>query len=153
MWHCRCRLRSPEGPKLRRAHRPPTRNQKGLVVDSQTLWDQMEALARLLEPTHEAQHQALLTREVLGADETRWPLLGSKQQTRWHAWALGAPDAVVYRIQEGRDAEAARVLLREFSGVLMVDGLGTYQSVATKNRALSLVNCWMHVRRKYVECG
>jgi transposase len=130
-----------------------TMEREGLVVDSQTLWDQVEALARLLEPAHEALHEALLTREILGADETRWPLLGSKHQTRWHAWALCAPDAVVYRIQEGRDAEAARALLGGFSGVLMVDGLGTYQSVADKNRSLSLVNCWMHVRRKYVECG
>jgi hypothetical protein len=36
----------------------------------------------------------------------------------------------------------------------MVDGLGTYESVAAgPGGKLSLVNCWMHVRRKYVECA
>jgi len=97
---------------------------EGLTVDSQTLWDQVEALARLLSPAHAALHAALLTREVLGGDETRWPLLGSKSQKRWHAWALCAPDAVVYRIAEGRTAEEeARAMLKDFSGILMVDGL------------------------------
>lgn len=127
---------------------------EGLVVDSQTLWDQIEALARLLSPAHEALHAALLTREILGGDETRWPLLGSKSQTRWHAWALCAPDAVVYRIQECRDVEAARHMLQDFGGILMVDGLSTYESVAAGSGGkLTLVNCWMHARRKYVECA
>lgn len=110
-------------------------------------------LARLLSPAHEALHQALLTREILGGDETRWPLLGSKSQTRWHAWALCAPDAVVYRIQEGRDTEAARHMLQEFGGILMVDGPSTYESAAAGSGGkLTQVNCWMHARRKYVEC-
>ncbi|OJT20553.1 hypothetical protein BO221_31675 [Archangium sp. Cb G35] len=130
-----------------------TMEREGLVVDSQTLWDQIEALARLLSPAHEALHEALLTREILGGDETRWPLLGSKSQTRWHAWALCAPDAVVYRIQEGRDTEAARNMLKGFRGILMTDGLSTYESVAGKSAGMSLVNCWMHARRKYVECA
>ena len=38
--------------------------------------------------SEEQRVRALLTREILGGDETRWPLLGSKSQTRWHAWAL-----------------------------------------------------------------
>ena len=127
---------------------------EGLTVDSQTLWDQVDALARRLAPAHEALHAALLTREILGGDETRWPLLGSKSQTRWHAWALCAPDAVVYRIQEGRDAQAARHLLQDFDGILMVDGLSTYESVAAGSGGkLTLVHCWMHARRKYVECA
>ena len=126
-----------------------TMEREGLAVDSQTLWDKIEALARLLSPAHEA----LLTREILGADETRWPLLGSKSQTRWHAWALCAPDAVVYRIQEGRDVEAARNMLKDFRGILMTDGLSTYESVAGKSAGMCLVNCWMHARRKFVECA
>ncbi|ATB27444.1 IS66 family transposase [Melittangium boletus] len=127
---------------------------EGLTVDSQTLWDQVDALARRLAPAHEALHAALLTREILGGDETRWPLLGSKSQTRWHAWALCAPDAVVYRIQEGRDAQAARHLLQDFDGIFMVDGLSTYESVAAGSGGkLTLVHCWMHARRKYVECA
>ena len=127
---------------------------EGLTVDSQTLGNPMDALARLLAPAHEALHAALLTREILGGDETRWPLLGSKSQTRWHAWALCAPDAVVYRIQEGRDAKAARHLLQDFDGILMVDGLSTYESVAAGSGGkLTLVHCWMHARRKYVECA
>ena len=36
---------------------------EGLAVESQTLWDQIEALARVLQPTYEA-----LRRQVLGTE-------------------------------------------------------------------------------------
>ncbi|HYO57719.1 IS66 family transposase [Archangium sp.] len=42
---------------------------EGLVVDSQTLWSQIDALAQLLAPAHEALHAALLTREILGGEK------------------------------------------------------------------------------------
>lgn len=48
----------------------------GLRVDSQTLWDQMQALARHLEPTYAALGQRALAAPVINVDETRWPRLG-----------------------------------------------------------------------------
>ncbi len=45
-------------------------------------------------------------------------------------------------------------MLKDFSAILTVDGLSTYESVAAGiGGKLSLVNCCMHVRRKYVECA
>jgi transposase len=131
-----------------------TMAREGLGVDSQTLWDQTAALARRLSPTHEALHADVLTHAVLGADETRWPLLGSPGQSKWHAWALSAPQAVAYRISEGRDAQTASALLEGFSGVLMTDGLATYDSAAKASQGrFGLAHCWTHVRRKFLECG
>ncbi|MDI1437703.1 IS66 family transposase, partial [Polyangium sorediatum] len=75
---------------------------EGLLVESQTLWDQLERAARLLAPGYEALFQYVLSRGVIGADETRWPLLGKNEPSRWHAWSVVAPDAVAYRILEGR---------------------------------------------------
>ncbi len=127
---------------------------EGLGVDSQTLWDQAAALARHLTPTYEALHAHVLQQPVLGADETRWPLLGSPGQSKWHAWALSAPQAVVYRISPGRDAQTASALLTGFSGVLMTDGLATYAAAAkTSAGRFTLAHCWAHVRRKFLECG
>jgi transposase len=50
---------------------------EGLRVDSQTLWDQIQALARHLEPTYEALGTRALAAAVINVDETRWPRLGS----------------------------------------------------------------------------
>ncbi|CAM4327738.1 IS66 family transposase [Corallococcus sp. ZKHCc1 1396] len=127
---------------------------EGLAVDSQTLWDQVLRLSRLLLPTWEALWLSQLRRRVLGADETRWPLLGSPGQTKWHLWALASAHAVVYRVADTRGAEAARELLKDFSGVLVTDGYAVYAAVA-KQRAggFRVAHCWAHVRRKFLECG
>jgi transposase len=131
-----------------------TMAREGLTVDSQTLWDQVLALARLLLPTWEALWLSQLRRQVLGVDETRWPLLGSPGQTKWHLWALASPKAVVYRIAEGRGADAARPLLEGFSGVLMTDGYAVYDALAkASDGRFALAHCWAHVRRKFLECA
>jgi len=69
----------------------------GLVIDTQTLWDQIHALAGHLEPTHDALHQAVLSSPVIAADETRWPLLGQPRSSKWYAWAVCSPTAICYR--------------------------------------------------------
>jgi transposase len=47
---------------------------EGLAIDSQTLWDQLNVLARHLEPVYDALGDKVLQSPVLHADETRWPL-------------------------------------------------------------------------------
>ena len=63
----------------------------GLVVDSQTLWDQLNALARHLEPTYEALGRRALEAPVINVDETRWPRLGGTAAGDGHR--LGHPRA------------------------------------------------------------
>jgi transposase len=53
---------------------------EGLVVDSQTLWDQLNALARHLEPTYDALGQRALTASVINVDETRWRIMGRRNR-------------------------------------------------------------------------
>jgi transposase len=126
---------------------------EGLSVDSQTLWDYLERLVRLLEPAWDRLHQHALQKPVLGADETRWPLMGAKEgePSRWHVWALSAADAMVYRILESRSAEAARSVLGEYTGVVMADGYGAYESLQKNGGKFVLANCWSHARRAYFE--
>jgi transposase len=126
---------------------------QGLLVDSQTLWNQLEALARLVLPSLEALWLHQRAQQMMGADETRWPLLGSTAQARWHLWVLASAHAVVYRVAEGRGAEAARELLQGFQGVVMTDGYAVYQAAADASAGrFSVAHCWAHVRRKFLEC-
>jgi transposase len=129
---------------------------EGLVVDSQTLWDQIERLARLLKSAKEALHLYVLSNAVIGADETRWRLLDGKgkdsgEAKQWQVWAVTAQDAVSYCIEDSRSAGAARKLLGNFRGAVMADGYGVYQSLAKAPGGFILAHCWAHVRRKYID--
>ncbi len=123
----------------------------GLVVDSQTLWDQINALAKPLGPTYEGLKAYLLSKSVLNADETWWRLMGKASPQKWWAWCLASEDAVAYRILPSRSKDAAKELVGDYQGVLVVDGYKAYNALARGSPNLSLVHCWAHVRRKFVE--
>lgn len=124
----------------------------GLKVTSQTLWDQIDQLARLARPTYEAIHREILRAEVIGADETRWPVVGKGNEGRdgWYAWCIRGPGGVAFTIFDSRSKEAARTILQGYGGVVVADGYGAYSALA-KDRAapFTLANCWAHVRRKF----
>jgi transposase len=124
---------------------------EGLDVTSQTLWDQLNAVAYRLEPTYRAIRSEVLKSPVVGADETRWPLMGSKEKSRWYAWVAASPDAVFFDIQDSRSEASAEKILSGYEGVLMADGYAVYEALSRGAPNLVVANCWAHVRRKFVE--
>jgi transposase len=129
----------------------------GLDVDSQTLWDQINALARVLEPAHERLHAHVLSQPVIGADETTWRLMGAEGKRqggdgkKWQVWAVVAPDAVSYRILDSRSTAAAAEVLGTYDGTVLCDGYVAYESLRKQTGRFRLAHCWAHVRRKFVE--
>ena len=123
----------------------------GLVVDTQTLWDQIDALARHLEPTYEELRKYILGADVVGADETWWRLMDGEGSKRWWAWSLSVHDAVWHGIAPSRSAATAKDYIGDFEGTLIVDGYKAYETIAAERGTLRLANCWAHVRRKYFE--
>lgn len=139
-------------------HNPLTRlcrmfGRQGLDVDSQTLWDQIEALAQHLVPAYDKLRQHILGADVVGADETWWRLMGGKAKStkRWWAWSLTNPDAVWHGIDSSRSAKTAAKYLEGFNGTLMVDGYKAYDTMAKHESGIRLAHCWAHARRKFVE--
>jgi transposase len=65
-------------------------SREGLTIESQTLWDQIDALAQVLQPTYEALRRHVLAAPVVGADGTWWRLLNGPERPRWWAWSLTA---------------------------------------------------------------
>ncbi len=86
--------------------------------------------------------------------ETHWKLLGDnggeQEQKRWQTRTTVAPDAVAFRILASRSIEAGRLVLKGFRGIVMADGYGVYEHLASHD-GLTLANCWAHVRRKFFE--
>jgi transposase len=129
-----------------------TMRRDGLVVDSQTLWDQIERLARPLKDAYAAVLARVLASDVVFADETHWKLLGVKDQKKtWQVWTAACEDAVYYRIQDSRGTAAAASLLGDFEGTIMCDGYRAYSALADRYRCMDLAHCWSHVRRKFLE--
>jgi len=124
---------------------------EGLTIESQTLWDQIEALATVLQPTYDALREYVLASPVIGADETWWRLLGGPENKRWWAWGVTRADAVTYTILASRSQEAARRVLDGYHGIVMADGYGAYEALARASPGFTLAHCWAHVRRKFVE--
>ena len=128
---------------------------EGLVVESQTLWDQLDALARHLLLAHQALHRYVLLQPVIGGDETRWRLLGKDGSdggpANWQVWSITAPNAVSYRIEDSRSTKAAERVLGGYQGILMADGYAAYDSLRKQGAPFQLAYCWSHVRRKFVD--
>jgi transposase len=139
----------------------------GLTIDTQTLWDQIQLVAKLAKPTHEAILAHLLEAPVLHADETRWrvmipPKQRKGQNKQWYVWCAATEEAVGYRILDSRSKDAAGQILTGFQGTLVVDGYASYPALQTAGKQGNLLDtgpptdfelafCWSHARRKFVE--
>lgn len=124
---------------------------EGLVVESQTLWDQIEALATHMEPTYHALREYIRGKPLVHADETPWYVLVGKPAKKWYVWCVGVEDAAYYWIRDGRGAAQGREVLGDYRGVVVADGYKAYETLARENKGITLAFCWSHVRRKIVE--
>jgi transposase len=124
---------------------------EGLIVDTQTLWDQIEPLARHLQPSCDGLRQYVLGSDIIAADETWWRLMNEDSSKRWWAWGIATHDAVWYGIDPSRSAAAAKKMLGDYTGIVMCDGYAAYDTVAAANKGVKLVHCWAHARRKFIE--
>lgn len=125
----------------------------GLVVTSQTLWDQLNVLGRRLESASRALLARVLAQPVVGLDQTSWPRLDGKRDTPFQMWCLTAPGVVVHRIRDDKSAESFRALMGGYEGVVVCDALKTHEAGARGNERIALAGCWAHVFRKFEEAA
>lgn len=125
---------------------------EGLIVDTQTLWDQVAALAEKLEPAWNALLADAIRGEVLGFDETRWEMLtkGSASRKSWTMWELSTERVVYFAIAPDRDSEAGKTFLEGFKGFAVGDAALVHKAMARKS-AYRLAYCWAHARRKFIK--
>jgi transposase len=125
----------------------------GLIVTTQTLWDQLQALGRRLESASRALLARVLAEPVVGLDQTSWPRLDGKGDKPWQMWCLTVPDAVVHRIREDKSANTFKDLMDGYAGTIVCDALKTHEAGARGNEAIALAGCWAHVFRKFEEAA
>ncbi len=124
-------------------------------LNRKTLAEWMMKSAHLLEPLYQRLKIRLLEQTVIQADETPVQVI-KEDKHRCYMWVYctgsdspshnGPPNIVLYDYQASRSGQCARDYLAGFKGYLQVDGYaGYHQTDAT------LVGCWAHARRKFVE--
>lgn len=130
---------------------------RGVDLSRQTLsHGVISAAHQWLWPLYQKFHEALLTRELLQADETRLQVLqevgrtADQQSYLWLYRTGGIQQErplVLYEYQPTREGKHPQKFLAGFHGYLNVDGYAGYHAV----EGVTLVGCWAHLRRKFAE--
>lgn len=126
---------------------------EGLKVTSQSLWDQIEAAARVLRPTYEAIGAWLMAQSLLHADESGWLQIGDTGKPKWTAWLICNLKAIWIRIASSKSEAEGRRLFNGYQGTVIADGYQVYKQLARgrdpDTPGYHLAHCWAHVLRKF----
>lgn len=127
----------------------------GLDVTTQTLWDQLWAIAQPLKLVDDALLAILLAQGVIGLDQTGWPRLDGGGTTPWQMWCLAAPAprVVVHRIRDDKSAATFKDLVGGYRGTVVCDAAQTHAAGAREVPGIVLAGCWAHVFRKFEEAA
>jgi len=123
----------------------------GLAVSTQTLWDQIDALARRVKPSDVALLEYALAQPVIGLDQTSWGRLDGTLDKPWQMWCITAPGVVCHRIRDDKGADTFKDLVGAYRGVIVCDALKTHEAGARDSPEITLAGCWAHVFRKFKE--
>ena len=122
----------------------------GVVITSQALWDQVNAIASQLEPVSNALLASALGEGVIGLDQTSWKRLEGKGKP-WQMWCITTPKVVCHRIKDNKGTGTFVDLVGAYEGVVVCDALKTHEAGARESPGVKLAACWAHVFRKFEE--
>jgi transposase len=98
----------------------------------------------------------LLSSDYLMADETTIKVLDRDKEGAAHLgyyWAYTDPlrRASIFVYEKGRGGCYVRTHLDDFEGYLQTDAYVAYDSMPQLNAGITMMGCWAHVRRKFVD--
>lgn len=127
----------------------------GISISRDTLIRHVIAVASLLKPIYVALGQELFSASHLFVDET--PTLvgkgkkGAKAYTESWFWTFLGEAGCLFSYAQTRAYKEIEPLLKTYTGHLQVDGYAVYDKLSQSYPEISLVSCWAHARRKFVE--
>ena len=124
----------------------------GLPIQRQDIvnW-QMKCSEYYFKPLYDLLREKLLKQEILHADETSYQVLESETaKTYYWTFLSGKQEKkpiILYHHDPHRSGQVAVDFLGDFSGYLHCDMWQAYKQLPSA----TLVGCWAHVRRKFIE--
>ena len=132
------------------------RERHGVKIARQSLAEWVGQAAFWLKPIYEFMKKNSLAKSYLQADETPIRYLDPDQPGKaqlGYLWTYSPPGGdVLFDWQTTRGKEAPAEFLKTFKGHLQTDAYGVYLSLAKdRPQQITLVGCWAHCRRNFVE--
>lgn len=127
---------------------------QGIQISRDTLIRYVISLASLLKPIYVALGVELFSSNHLFADETPvmvGKLKGSKSYSESWFWAFLGDSGCAFYHTPSRAFVEVDWLLKSFSGHLQSDGYSVYEKLAREYPEITIVSCWAHARRKFVD--
>jgi transposase len=130
--------------------------QYGIALNRKTMSDWLMKCSHLFEPLYQQLKNTLLAQGVIHGDETPLKVI-KEDKTKSYMWVYCTgtdsptkniiPNIVLYDYQHGsRAGSCVANYLKDFTGYLQVDGYAAYEKTSA-----TLVGCWAHARRKFIE--
>ena len=133
--------------------------QHGIEISRKTMADWIIRWSELFKPLYNRLHEWVLQQPAIQADETTLNVVKEDKATSYMwVYATGAdspegnvkdsaiPKIVLFDYHNSRAGQCAVGFLQGFKGYLHVDGYAGYEQTQA-----TLVGCWAHARRKFVE--
>ena len=131
--------------------------QYGIGLSRKTMADWVIQCSVLLQPIYQALKASQLQQRVIHADETPLKVIHEdKKQCYMWVYCIGTdspqtqggapPNIVLYDYRNSRSGQCPVDYLQAYGGYLQVDGYAGYEQTEA-----TLVGCWAHARRKFVE--
>lgn len=129
----------------------------GVRLARSTLTNYFHRSSELLGPIHAAHVASILEGDVVAMDET--PIKAGRKKGKprgkmktGYFWPIyGDRDEVAFPFSPTRSHAVVPELLKGFSGTLVSDGYAAYDRYAGSMADVVHAQCWVHVRRKFVE--
>jgi transposase len=139
---------------------------QGFTIDRSTMVRWIKQTAAFIRPLYDLQMRHIHSQPRIFCDETRMPVLnpGAGKVHVAQFWAHAVDDrpwngpaapAVCYVYARGRNYDAIKGQVIDFSGEMQIDGYTTYKKLALEAERqpgpITLIFCLAHVRRRYVD--
>ena len=128
---------------------------EGIKLTTQTLWDQILALATRFAPLCEQIKYEVLKSSVIGVDLTGFSLIEKGGSRKKQVWQLSSPTGIYFEMLNTKKAQDGKKLFVlpddekgpvYFSGIAMMDGAPELLAIAN-SLGFETAGCWSHARR------
>ena len=130
----------------------------GVDIARNTLSHWMIKVSELLLPLYKLQQYNIINYDVTYADETPVQVLKEPDrppESKSYMWVFigGPPEkrSIIYHYDVSRGHGVPLHILEDFQGWLHCDGHSAYDTYAKVKHGVTLLGCWMHCRRKFLD--
>lgn len=128
----------------------------GIVMNDMTFNGWARQGMNHLQALHARMRKEIMDADYLMADETTIRVMDGEKKGTTHQgyyWAYLNPKkrGALFIYEKGRGSKYVQEHLKAYRGFLQTDAYSAYDTLVKQNKKISLLGCWAHVRRKFMD--